>query len=330
VSKPKSSSKAPTKPGKDAAAAADEIEIVATSLTKAQKAFLHRVSRFLVNIQSAAYSGRAARNGYTPAAHAKGWKLWSVASGMTRPLDHWFSEQQRSGDLTGIAGDRLRLLKDIDSFENTWFPRVRAVIRSVVPRDRRDAFAAAFFSNLEQQPLGPGVVGSVGGLLQRLDGLKTSVEPGAKQVFETLQERGLTAKKVAEVRALLKEAEAGAEKTPAKPAVTPEELQNAQTAQQDAYEALKDWWNEWSTFVRDAFNVREKLVLGLAIRRKRASGADEIVEEEEEIEEEEAGGEQGAEDEAEEAEAAEEEAAPAKAKSAPAKAKSGPAKGKGK
>lgn len=296
MSKPKSSSKAPAKPAKEPEPLPAEIEVASTSLTKAQKALLHRVSRFLVNIQSAAYSGRAARNGYTPAAHAEGWKLWSVASGMTRPLDHWFSEQQRSGDLAGIAGDRLRLLRDIDTFENTWFPRVRAIIRRMVPRERRDAFAAAFFSNLEQQPLGPSVVGSVRGLLQRIEELKTSGEPGAKQVFETLQQRGLTAKKVAEVRALLKEAEAGSEKAPQKQPVTPEELQSAQAAQQEAYESLRDWFNDWGTMLRDVFNVRERLVLGLAIRKKRASGAEEVIEEEEEIEEEEAGGEPGAEE----------------------------------
>lgn len=324
MSKPRSSKSAPAKPEKEAEAPAVEIDIASTSLTKVQKAFLARVSRFLVNIQSRGYSGRAAKNGYTPAAHAEGWKLWSEASGMTRPLDHWFTEQERGGELAGIAGDRLRLLQEIDGFENTWFPRVRAIIRRVVPRDRRDGFAAAFFSNLEQQPLGPMVVGSVSGLLRRIEELQTSDEPGAKAVFKTLQERGLTAKKIAEVHALIAQASEGSAKGPKKTGVRPEELASAQAAQQEAYEDLRDWFNDWATMLRPAFNAREQVILGLAVRRSRGPAAGEIVEDDEGIEEEdEAAGEEA---EADELEAEGEEEAPAKA---PAKGKAAPAKAKG-
>lgn len=279
---PKSPKKAPVTPvsAAEEAEALAQDEIGETTLSAVQKRFLSRVSRFLVNIQSRRYSARAAREGYGPQEHAEGWRLWSKAAGSDRPLDHWFTEQAQAAELGTIAADRLQLLRDIDTFENTWFPRVRALIRRVIPRDRRDQFAAAFFRNLSQEPLGPGVVGSVRALLLRVEGLAASDEPGAKKVFETLQRRGLTGDKIAEVRALLQKAEAGLEKPSKKAAVHPADLARAQQEQDEAYEDLKDWFNDWGTTLRQVFNAREQVVLGLA-RPVRAASAGDAAEEEE-------------------------------------------------
>jgi hypothetical protein len=79
--------------------------------------------------------------------------------GRKRENDHLFAEHAGDGVATGA--ERQRMLRDVDLFENAWFPRTRMIIRRVVPRARRDAFEAAFFKNLEQQPLGPGVILSV-------------------------------------------------------------------------------------------------------------------------------------------------------------------------
>jgi hypothetical protein len=269
---PKAPKKAAAKPK---AAEPEDIEPVQTTQTAAQKAFLERAARFLVNINSRQYSPRAKRNGYTTDEHREGWRLYNKAAGADRPLEHWFSEQGQSASAGDIAGDRLRLLTEIDTFENTWFPRVRAVIRRMVPSEHRDAFAAAFFANLAQQPLGPSVVGSVATLLQRIEGLEKSKEPGAGKVFTTLKARGLTDKKIAEVRALLKEAEEGSPKaSKKKPAVSIADLAKAQTEQEEAFEGLKDWFNDWATQLRPAFNVREQVVLGLTLARGRSSSGE--------------------------------------------------------
>ena len=275
MSQPKTKKKAPANPPpapppNEPESALDGLELAAAQ-TAAQKDFLSRVSRLLVNIQSPRYGARAARHGYSAKVHAEGWKLWSAAAGMDRPLDHFFSQEAWSAGLDGITSDRLRLLQAIDTFENTWFPRVRMIIRRMVPRDRRDAFAAAFFTDLAQQPLGPGVVGSVSTLLKRVEALAKSDEPGAKKVFATLQERGLTARKIAEVRALLKEVEEGNPKSGAEAPIRPEEIAAAQAAQQEAFEDLKDWWADWGTHLRSVFNVREQIVLGLTQRNGRSA-----------------------------------------------------------
>ncbi|MFO0590272.1 MAG: hypothetical protein U0441_22200 [Polyangiaceae bacterium] len=255
----------------------DDVEFSATSLGSGRKTYLERVARFLVNIQSAGFSARAARNGYDAAAHAEGWRLYNKAAGADRPLEHWFGEQAQMEDTSGLTGDRLRLLTDIDAIENTWFPRVRAIIRRVVPRESRESFAAAFFSNLEQQPLGPAVVTSVGTLLQRIEGLEKSKEPGAKEVLATLRARGLTPSKVVWIRGLLKEAESVAPRPARKIALTQAELTRAQTEQEEAFEDLRDWFNDWATHLRTVFNVRHQIVLGLAVRGGRGSGSDAAV-----------------------------------------------------
>jgi hypothetical protein len=291
--------------------AGDDVEVTATTQTAAQRAILARVSRFLVNIQSKTLGPKAARAGYTSKAHAEGWKLYNKAGGADRPLEHWFGEQALTGDLEGIAGDRLRLLTQIDTFENTWFPRVRMVIRRVVPRKSRDAFAAAFFTNLAQQPLSPAVVQSVTTLLQRVEDLAKSKEPGAKQVVATLKERGLTDKAVAAVRVLLKEAEEGSPKDTPRPLVSPAELAKAQAEQEEALEDLRDWYNDWATHLRPSFNLREQIVLGLTIRSGRAASGDEAPLDEEDP----------ATDQADAAnEETADEAAPAPVKAAPVKA----------
>ncbi len=183
--------------------------------------FLARGLKFLVNIQTAPFAARALREGYTTEEHRIGWKLFKLASGESRPLDHLFAESAGAGAIEGA--ERLRFLQDVDAFENTWFPRTRAIIQRVVPRDRRDAFEAAFFQNLEQQPLGPGVIVSVSTFLSRLDGLATSADPDAKLVLPMLQKRGLTEGKVKEVRGLLHKLEAGGG-TPDKPKVSAAEI----------------------------------------------------------------------------------------------------------
>jgi hypothetical protein len=56
------------------------------------------------------------------------------------------------------------------------------------------------FRNLEQQPLGPGVVNSVATFLGRVDELKSSKLKGAPELHKTLVGRGLTEGKIAQVR----------------------------------------------------------------------------------------------------------------------------------
>lgn len=248
-----------------------------TTVTRTQRRMLGRVMRFLVSIQTHDYVRRARRVGYSEAEHREGWGLWRRAAGEDRPLDHYFTEQQLGGGADYAA--LLPALQEIDTFENTWFPRTRAIIRRVVPAARRAEFAAAFFHDLEQQPLGPGVIGSVSKYLVRVDSLATTALPGAKEVRETLARRGLTEMAVGRMREVIL-ALMGPPSVQAPMAVSPADIERAQRAQLEAFEGLRDWFNDWATMLRSVFSLRDRIQLGLTIMKRRGAAGEEVIEEE--------------------------------------------------
>ncbi|WP_437828346.1 hypothetical protein [Sorangium sp. So ce1153] len=273
-------------------------------LTAAEQDLLERSLKLLVNIQTAPFSARARREGYTADEHREGWRLLRLASGEAKPLEHLFDEVANGGVVEGA--ERLRLLQDVDTFENTWFPRTRVVIRRVVPRDRREAFEAAFFKNLEQQPLGPAVIVSVRTFLSRLDGLSQSNDADAKEVRKTLVKRGLTEEKLKDVRDMLGKLEVGGGPLPQRK-VPVAELAKAHKAQREGLDDLRDWFNDWATTFRQVFGVKAQLKLGLTTAKRSstdkkeedASEAEELGDDEESSDEEETGGEEDTGDEEE-------------------------------
>ncbi|WP_437721927.1 hypothetical protein [Sorangium sp. So ce861] len=251
-------------------------------LTAAEQDLLERSLKLLVNIQTSPFSARARREGYTADEHREGWRLLRLASGEAKPLEHLFAEVANGGVVEGA--ERLRLLQDVDAFENTWFPRTRAVIRRVVPRARREAFEAAFFKNLEQQPLGPAVIVSIRTFLSRLDGLSQSNDADAKEVRKTLVKRGLTDEKLKEVRGMLGRLEVGGGSPPERK-VSAAELAKAHQEQREGLDDLRDWFNDWATTFRQVFNVKAQLKLGLTTAKRASTGSTEAVEEEDDGEE---------------------------------------------
>jgi hypothetical protein len=251
------------------------LEFTATTLTKSDQSLLRRTMRFLVNILEPGLADRARREGYSRQEHALGWQLWRTAAGETRPFEHWLREQQLVEGIDLDNGEQRRRLQEIDEFENTWFPRTRAIIRRVVGKERRDAFAAAFFKDLVQQPLGPAVVGSVGTYLTRLAGLEASTDPDAKAVRATLRSRGLTEGKLAAIARLLEETKARAnDRKEPSPPVSAADLEKARLAQLEALAALRDWWNDWGVTLRPRYGMREQLKLGLTLGKKRGPNPD--------------------------------------------------------
>jgi hypothetical protein len=128
----------------------------------------------------------------------------------------------------------------------------------------------AFFKDLSQKPLGPEVVDSVKTFLNRVEELKSSTEPGARELYKTLGERGLTPKKIEAMRGLIATAEE--HKAPAGGA-SPASLMDiarAKEAQLAAVESLKLWYNDWATTFRGVFGLRTQIALGLTtLKRKK-------------------------------------------------------------
>jgi len=240
-------------------------------LTAADRRFLERVSRFLINIQLQQYLPKARQEAYTDAEHELGWRLWKTAAGENRPLSHWIElsavESEEPPELASIY-------QELDAFENTWFPRAHAIIRRVVATELRDAFEKAFFHELTQQPLGPLVVGSVRTFIKRFDELPKSSKAGARAVYDKLVQRGMDSSRVNRVRELLVAIESNPVK-PRKRTVSAEEIAQATRDQTKALGELHDWFDDWATTLRSVFNAQEQTRLGLSVPSRGGDDAEE-------------------------------------------------------
>ena len=229
-------------------------------ISAADQRFLQRVTRFLFTIQAPSHLRVARREGYTPAEHKLGWRYIRLAGGEDRTFGHLIEEL---GERASESNEQNALLQQVDAFENLWFPSMRGLIRREVARDLRDEFAAAVFKDLEQQPLGPGVVRSVSTFITRVEGLASSSQPGAKEVVAKLQERGLTERRLQRMKSLLAEMEAPGT-VPTKN-LTAEQVAQGQAEQREGMAKLRDWFNDWGTTLRPVFSARAQIRLGLTV-----------------------------------------------------------------
>jgi hypothetical protein len=241
---------------------------VTFQLSATDRQFLGTTARFLVGVHTPRRFKLVRSVGYTQEEHELGWALYSKAAGQDRPLDEYVDEIDEGDEVTATA-EQMARLREVDAFENLWFPRVKAVIRRVVPPEERERFTSAFFANLEQQPLGPQVVGSVATFLSRVEALPTSSLKGAAEVRETLRQRGLNDAEIGRVRGLLAQL-----RTPSIEAPPQGSGRQAGREQQKSLASLRDWFNDWATTLRPVLPLRDRVALGLTAR-KRGAVADE-------------------------------------------------------
>ncbi len=224
------------------------------------------ILRCLLGISEPEVALRAARLGYTKEEHAQGWRLIEAASGASVTFDELLAEADRR--LSAPEASRLRaILGELDVFENKWYPLAGTAIARFVPPERREVVRQAFFSDMSQQPLGPGVVGSCEKLLGRAAGLRTSSEPGAAAAYEALVQKGLTPPLTKHIAALIAEAKTFVVAPPA----VDEEARAAAHAKlfaerRAAYEQLNLWYMDWAQLFRGELTYNQLLRLGL-IRR---------------------------------------------------------------
>lgn len=225
-----------------------------------ERAKMTRAQRLLLNITDPAFAPKAAKAGYDEEEHAEGWRLFDLAAGRTRPFHHFLGAELRRA-LAGGAAKAAERYHELDAFENAWFPRARNAIRRFVEATHRVAVETAFFADLQQQPEGPGVVGSVDALLKRLEGLRDSDAPGAAAAWRSLVKKGLTDEARARAAALVAEAKAAAR--PADDGPDEAQIRRDGEAQVAAFEALSLWFNDWADTLRPHFDYHGQVRLGL-------------------------------------------------------------------
>lgn len=242
-------------------------------LTSDDLKLIQRSSRLLVMIMQPENFERARHEGYTTAEHRFAWRLVATASGANVLQDDRTGEAKQVRGAAKAQDKTNSLLQRLDAEENIWLPRARVILRRAVPPSRRDAFEAAFFADLEQQPLGPGVVNSVGLFAARVEGLEASADPDAQAFRELLSARGLTKERVAELKAMVAQAQAVAKPRRAPDAEALANMQASRAERLEALQQLRDWYAEWSVGLRPIFTGREQVKLGLSTRKKKKAKA---------------------------------------------------------
>lgn len=226
------------------------------------RSLLEHVARLLVRLQQPSLMARARNEGYTTEEHQLGWDLLTEVGGGTATVELNVASGALQLADAKVSEAALARLQQIDAFENTWFPRARAIIRRVAGEGAAE-LEAGFFDELEQQPLGPAVVGSVSTFLARVKSLDATPGSAGARVRATLSARGLTEQRIAAMSALVLEAKSVDVVVAPVSGPTSEQVAAASARREKALAQLDLWFNDWSTTFRSVFNVREQIKLGL-------------------------------------------------------------------
>ncbi len=224
-----------------------------SKLTLGQKA--DRVLKLLLGMRNARVVAALATRGFGTDDIEEGWKLLrSVARG-------------RFDFVTAATADPGVIL-ELDQWENTWFPVVDASLRRRYP-----AIAQRIFLNLSQTE-GPGVVLTVGTLLERVDALSKATDEDSVGAMALLVRRGLTQQALDQARALLQSV---GQTQPSAPVDLDTQREDLERAEND----LWDWYLEWSQIARTSITERQLLrTLGFLTTTRSSSTKDDVDDEE--------------------------------------------------
>lgn len=248
-------------------------EITIYILSAEDRALIQNANRLLVALSNGAIARRAAALGMDDEEVAEGWRQHDAGAGRHRSFATTLAAVL-SRDPAEVKGYAERITR-LDTFENEWFALTRTALARFVPASEREKVEEAFWADLKQQPLGPGVVNSVGLYLERLTELKAARLDWANKMLASLAKKGLTeaawtaaANDVAEARRL------------APPAPPPEalaaEIAAANRIQVEALEALRRWYNDTAESLR-RLPYHDRQQLGLLSPSERGTPAQPIV-----------------------------------------------------
>lgn len=200
-----------------------------------------------------------AARGYTQGEHDRGWTLLHAASG-------YGHEPAIGSDVDPAVRDAIA---ELDGWDEDLFRIVRASLGRLHP-----AQAKIVLDGLAPS-VGPAAIVGVKLLLDRIDELAKSGQPGDRAAVHTLAKRGIDEGERKRLRALVEVAEKGTAQS------VPTDAAKAQAAKaaerHKALVELRSWYEDWSEMARACIKRRDRLIrLGLAKRKvpkKRAAKA---------------------------------------------------------
>ena len=150
----------------------------------------------------------------------------------------------------------------LDGLENQWFDRFRRAILRYIGSDDLAAFEAAFWQDLQQEPEGPGVLGSMTKLCDRFEALATNTTPGAAELHAALTRRGFNAEFIADVRTRIELCRKELPKEPP-PIANEAKLVKIAGERRRAYDWLNAFYNDWATTLRSELSYHQAVRLGI-------------------------------------------------------------------
>ena len=213
---------------------------------------LRQVLTFLFGLKDTRIRNYLSAFGFTGEELQKGWNLLlKIAGGKL--------DEQSFTDYTVTQA-----LKDLDQWENKWFPVTHAALRNNYPEA-----GEMVFLNLTQQS-GREVIISTSTFLERITRLTTDKSiPMAKEAAALLERRGLTPderQKAYDLLSTIKELEI--------PADSGKTTTDDEDVSEEDVTALIRWYDEWSDIARIAI-PRKDLRIRLGISARSAGGKNE-------------------------------------------------------
>lgn len=227
---------------------------------------LAQIRRFLTGVAEPQIAPIAARVGYNAGEHEFGWTNLNVAQGSDLPFEYHLSEAQQ-WVVREASSAQVARYRELDQFENKWFPRMRAAIQRFMEPDQRAIFEAAFFADLGQQPMGPALVTSVETFLNRLTETATSTVPGVKETVASLRQKGLTEELLAKMRLCVEECKKEGSVAPS-PLVDPAVIAASARERRAAYDRVNRWFIDWGATLRSELSYQQRVHLGLSERKR--------------------------------------------------------------
>lgn len=216
---------------------------------------------FLTEMVAPDIAPRAASVGYTAEEHEEAWTNLDVVDGRGLSFDDALavSRRKQSAEASPVLKSRLHYL---DVLENQWFDRFRkAIARYIGPADMA-AFQSAFWQDLQQEPEGPGVLGSMTALCDRYEALATNTTPGAKELHAALARRGFNVDLIADIRARIGLCRKELPKEPP-PVANEAKLLKVARERRAAYDWLNAFYNDWATTLRSELTYHQAVRLGI-------------------------------------------------------------------
>lgn len=237
------------------------------ALSAAEQDQLLYSTKFLLNVMSPRFARVRAAVGFTAAEHGEGWNLFRKAAGEDTALAILAAQSENEkGPKPTLP---IEALQSLDAFENKWFPRVRRILERYAAADEKQSMLDAFFLNLTQQPLGPGLMFSVPTFIVRVRSLEAGTFKSAAKVRQVLAERGLTDAVLDAMQRLVDQLRANS--APPEDAggtvVDGMPLADALRIQREGFAAFRAYWLDWSQTFREELPRREAIVLGVSSPR---------------------------------------------------------------